>query len=89
MANSSSITPILKCSRLTQYASCVQRIIWTARKMYTTVPCVCVCRSAVSGGCPSAGPLQTQTPASEVGDAGEAGKDAAGGAGAREAAGSG
>lgn len=50
--------------------------------------CVCVCRSAVSGGRPSAGPLQTQAAASEVSDTGEAGEDAAGGAGAHQAAGS-
>lgn len=49
---------------------------------------MCVCRSAVGGGRPGAGPLQAQAAAFEVCDAGEAGEDAAGGAGAGPAAGS-
>lgn len=48
-----------------------------------------ICRSAGGGGRPGAGPLQTQAAASEVGDSGEAGEDAAGGTGARQASGSG
>lgn len=54
-----------------------------------TATCACAGRSAVGGGRPGAGPLQTQAAASQIADAGEVGEDAAGGAGARQAAGGG
>lgn len=43
-----------------------------------------LCRSAVRGGRSHHGPVQTQTPASEVCDSGETGEDAAGSSGAHQ-----